>query len=478
MTPSVVIGLDVGSSGTRAVALGEHGDEVATARTPRDPAATTPGGPESAFRGLVPGAIRAEVVATLRAVVERLGGARVRAIALTCFRQTLVLHDAGEPVAAFGNTVAVERQWVRREAPLAASLAEPRLRWLAHAHPSAVAGRPTLATLSGWLVGSLTGVYVEEPTSASTTGLLDPAAGAWAAHADEVCAELGVRLPDVVPWGSVAGELRDDVARSVGLDRPVAVVLAGGDAQAAAHTARMVDPAATVLSCGTHWQQLTARTGDAGAASPAVRVTSGRQPPETYAETLVYYVGATLDEIRRAGTTAADVEIPAEPMSVHVVFRSTLDTTVPIDRGRPVVTWSGPLDVAAAGGWAALRAAAGLGAAFTLDEVVRSVHRPTGTRPFVMVGGAAAAPGWRGVVAAALPGPLVALPHTEAAALGAAHLAWSAVAGPDDPAGAAERVAGLVRSRAVPVPVSADLRDRVDRAREAWRTVREHLRLP
>lgn len=460
----MVIGVDVGSSGTRAVAVDPHGVEVATARVRRAPARSE----GRSFLGLAPAAIRDEVLSAVRSATAKLRPEQVRAISLACFRQTLIVHDDGEVRAAFGNDAAVDAAWVRDDVPLAASLAEPRLRWLAHTLPAAL-GQPglTVATLPGWLAGSLTGGYAEEPTSASTTGLLDPVSGAWTDRAGALAADLGLTLPPMAPCGHVVGSLRADVASSLGLPS-VPVAVAGGDAQAAAYVARLAAPDATVLSCGTHWQQLTPSGAIGGDGGAAVRVTSSHQPGEVYQETLIYYPGETFTAVDSGSSATATGDVAGRPrLNTQVFFRSTLERSVPIDRARPVVTWSSPPEH----DWLAeLPLAVMVGASLTLEHVVRRVHdRGASARPLVVVGGAARSSDWLSAITAALGRPIMALPGVEAASLGAALIGWQAVrSGRDDDV--------VTPALALSTPADDPVGRLVTTSRKEWRSARELLR--
>jgi xylulokinase len=75
------------------------------------------------------------------------------------------------------------------------------------------------------IVVHMTGEVVTDPTLASRSGMYGYD-GAWLAAASDL---VGDRLPPVRPSASVVGELRDEVARELGLAAGVSVVLGAGD---------------------------------------------------------------------------------------------------------------------------------------------------------------------------------------------------------------------------------------------------------
>jgi rhamnulokinase len=97
----------------------------------------------------------------------------------------------------------------------------------------------------------LTGQRVVEQTNASTTGLLDPTTGGWAA---ELLAALDIPhtlLPPVVPPGRIIGELVPAVAEQIGA-RPLTLTTIGShDTASAVLGVPASGPRFGYISCGT-----------------------------------------------------------------------------------------------------------------------------------------------------------------------------------------------------------------------------------
>ena len=88
-------------------------------------------------------------------------------------------------------------------------------------------------SISDWAATELSGVSVYEHSQASETLLYDVEAGRWS---EELCNMFEMPkelLPDLVQSGSVIGEVKRDIAASLGLNTGIQVVAGGGDTQMA-----------------------------------------------------------------------------------------------------------------------------------------------------------------------------------------------------------------------------------------------------
>jgi len=75
----------------------------------------------------------------------------------------------------------------------------------------------------------LTGIPATDPTTASTTGLYDPVAGAWVGEIAETLNGWGDRLPPIHRGNEIDGTILPDVADQLGLPQSVKVVHGVGD---------------------------------------------------------------------------------------------------------------------------------------------------------------------------------------------------------------------------------------------------------
>lgn len=255
----VLIAIDVGTSGARAVALDLDGHRLAEARRSYPTSSPLPGRAEQDAR-----AWRSAAIGALGDLVRRLsagGIARptdVRAIGLTGQCPSVVLVDRrGEPVGPgliYRDNRAVEEaaalrlqlgdQEVHRltgHLPAAFHIG-PKLRWLRD-HEPAQFKRAALALQPRDLVAlALTGEAATDGTHAAATLAYNLRARAWD---DGLIAALGLDpglFPPIRASAGVVGGLRPAIAARVGLLAGLPVVLGGADSQACALGAGVIAP--------------------------------------------------------------------------------------------------------------------------------------------------------------------------------------------------------------------------------------------
>lgn len=244
---SLVLGLDIGTSGGRALIADAEGRRVGTASRPWRSRSEAPGyaelDTETVWASLASAA--REAVRTSLARPEA-----IQAVAVTGQRAGVVLRDArGEVLHAASNTdargvsegIALER--AHREmiyttaGRLPAFLYLPaRLAWFRANRPEFATRFASAVSFADWCVARLTGgqANATDPSLAAETLLFDIVHGWWS---DALCDALGVNkrmLPVVERPGTIVGRVPEDVAREFGLHPGTPVVVAGADAQCAA----------------------------------------------------------------------------------------------------------------------------------------------------------------------------------------------------------------------------------------------------
>jgi len=243
--PVTYLGIDVGTSATKAVVITSDGTVVARSRVPH-PAA----------RGAGPGrADPAAWKASITAAVRDLGPhtATVRAVGLDTLCPTALLLDAaGEPLAAgvtwdhpglaeptaqliAALTAADQRLVGNHLMPATAMGAAHRL--LHAIEPEASAAATTFGFAGTWLGQWLTGERAIDPTQASYTGLMASTDGScrWL---DDVLHRLAIppqQLPPVRPSLSVLGTLLATAAETLGLPQGIPVLVGSADTPAASY---------------------------------------------------------------------------------------------------------------------------------------------------------------------------------------------------------------------------------------------------
>ncbi len=265
---SVVIALDAGTTGVRAIAFDRGGHAVASSYREFTQHFPRPGWVEHDADEIWAAieVVLAEVVTALPA------GAEVAAIGITDQRETTVVWDrrTGEPVhraivwqdrrtAAFCDQLqaAGHLPMVRERTGLVLDpyFSGTKLRWILTEGGVTPADHLAFGTVDSWLVWKLTGgtadagaVHATDPSNASRTLLFDIRRGAWD---PDLCALLDVpmgMLPEVRPSSGRFGVTHAGVP-GVGAGVPVSGI--AGDQQAALFGQACFAPGMTKNTYGT-----------------------------------------------------------------------------------------------------------------------------------------------------------------------------------------------------------------------------------
>jgi len=259
------LGLDVGTSGVKAILVAAGGVVHASATTPLALATPRPGWAEQdpeAWWGAAVASTRAVVatVPTAAGDVAAVGisgqmhssvfldraGAVVRPALLWCDGRTTA--ECAEITRRAGGEARL-REWVRN--PALEGFTLPKVLWLRAHEPDAYARVATVLLAKDFIRYRLTGVLATEPSDASGTLMFDPARLAWS---DELLAAVGVPrtlLPDVGGSAEVLGRLTIEAARVTGLRAGTPVVGGGADNACGAAGVGVVAGGEAVASWGT-----------------------------------------------------------------------------------------------------------------------------------------------------------------------------------------------------------------------------------
>lgn len=231
------IGVDVGTSGCKAVLLDEQGRVRHTAWRGYAPIRGVDGSVTQRPAVWIEAA--EGVLRDCAAVASELG-LSIGAIAPTGPAHTVILVDAQHAVMMdailpfdgrsreTAQRLAAELgdEYFRRTfVKLGPSWTLPQLVWLRAREPDLWPRIRHLPIIKDLVTLELTGVCVTDPSDAAGTGLYDQRTGAWA---PDLCAVAGVevaQLPEVLPATSVAGSVTAESARRTGIPAgtPVAV---------------------------------------------------------------------------------------------------------------------------------------------------------------------------------------------------------------------------------------------------------------
>jgi sugar (pentulose or hexulose) kinase len=276
-----LVGLDVGTTSSKAVVLDSTGGELAQARAATSWHAAAAGVETDALAVLE--SARASVAEALRKVPR----GEVAGVGVASMGESGVLLDSsGEPIAPviawhdtrdaqevreLGETFGVEGFARRTGLPLRSQWSLTKHRWLTEHHAPAANAARRLG-IAEWIVHKFGGEQVSERSLASRTGWLDLGACDWWAEGLEWS---GVTKTSLLPPLVSAGTALGRVTPAVGLEGLTGAVLtvAGHDHQAASLGARAAGAGDVLDSCGT--AEALIRTALPGLGSDAVLSLTG-----------------------------------------------------------------------------------------------------------------------------------------------------------------------------------------------------------
>ena len=263
MSDALFLGLDIGTSGVKAILVSANGSVEAATTTPLALSTPKPGWAEQK-----PEDWWSASSESIRGVLAQKAGARVASIGIsgqmhssvfldrsgTVVRPALLWCD-GRTTAECGEITRKAggedrlRDWVRN--PALEGFTLPKVLWLRNHEPDAYARIATVLLAKDFIRYRLTGTLATEPSDASGTLMFDPARLQWS---DEILHATGVSralLPDVGGSSDVLGRLTGDAARVTGLAEGTPVVGGGADNACGAAGVGVITPGDAVASWGT-----------------------------------------------------------------------------------------------------------------------------------------------------------------------------------------------------------------------------------
>lgn len=274
------IGLDLGTSGVRALLLRENGDVVASAESATPVSHLHPGWSEQDPADWITAcsAALAELRQTNPGDI-----AKLRGISLSGQMHGATLIDANgdvlRPCMLWNDTRSYE-QAARLDAIPAfreisgnivfPGFTAPKVLWVADNEPDIFARIDKVLLPKDYLSYWLTGNVISDMSDSAGTAWMDVGARAWSETLLDLSSMRRDQMPDLMEGTSVAGILRSDLAADLGLPEGVTIIAGGGDNAVAACGVGALSEGDGFVSLGTSGVLLAARDGFAASPESAV----------------------------------------------------------------------------------------------------------------------------------------------------------------------------------------------------------------
>jgi xylulokinase len=266
MTPSYLLGVDIGTYESKGVITRVDGELVGVQVRPHTLSIPRPGwaehDPEAVWwQGLV------DIVQRLFAATG-VSPQQIRALGISAIAPDLLPVDnafrplrrgailygidtrAAQEIDQLNRQVGEELVFQRCGNSLSAQAVGPKLLWLKGHEPDVFAEAARFVTATTFLVGRLTGQCVIDHLTASTwVPLYDFAAQAWGDLGAEIVETA--RLPEIRWCTDVAGTVTEEAARQTGLAAGTPVIVGTADAAAEAVSVGVVAPGQMMLMYGS-----------------------------------------------------------------------------------------------------------------------------------------------------------------------------------------------------------------------------------
>lgn len=266
MPSDYLLGIDAGTSSTKAVLVAADGTVAAEAALPHAVDMPAPGHVEQDPDGVW----WKEVVALCRTLADRAPDAwrGLRAVGVSAVGATLVPVDARgrvtHPAILYGIDTRAEREiaWLERRIGarrilrlagrrLSAQAVGPKIFWLRRHRPDAFASTAHFLSAPGFLTYRLTGVPVVDHFSAvAWAPLFDPRRLAWRSDMAALVGGAG-RLPRLAWAAEVVGGVTGEASAATGLPERLPVVAGTADVTAEALSVGVTRPGEAMLMYGS-----------------------------------------------------------------------------------------------------------------------------------------------------------------------------------------------------------------------------------
>jgi gluconokinase len=257
-----VIGLDLGTTSCKAIAVTAEGRILAAASSSHAMQSPQPGWAQQQAEEVWQGASTA-----LRSLTAHLALSQASALSVSGAMHSVVpIGREGAPVAAamtWADNRAAQKArslrqrtdphalYLRTGCPLQAIYHPARLRWWLEESPQIAKRASYFVSIKDLVIHRLAGVWATDIGLASTTGLLDIHRFAWDEEALQLAGVTANRLPPLVQPQAIVGYITGDAARQTGLPAGMPVVAGSSDGGLANLGSGATSPGQVVITVGT-----------------------------------------------------------------------------------------------------------------------------------------------------------------------------------------------------------------------------------
>ena len=284
---SIWIGIDLGTTSTKAVAFTAAGKVAGRSSIPTGINSPLPGYAEQD-----PEKICTSVYDSLATLLRSLpSGASVEAVAFSCAMHSVILLDHHDrpltPAILWADRRSSEQASYIRSLPASQAIYRVtgtpihpmtplcKLVWFAQNTPQLLEQAARIVSIKSYVLHAFTGQWIEDYSLASATGLMDIAHKSWYQPALDLAMVPVSKLPDLVPPDQLLGPLSAEVIRATGLPEQVRLIPGGSDGCLANLGSGALKEGEAALSIGT---------------SAAIRVASKKPVADPRGRLFSYYL--------------------------------------------------------------------------------------------------------------------------------------------------------------------------------------------
>jgi xylulokinase len=262
MPKDLVIGVDSSTTACKAIAWDRTGTAIAEARASFDLISPQPNWYEQNAEDWW-----AALCQTLRELTAQVGADRIAALCITHQRESFVpVDEACRPLRnailwvddrCVAQVAEIDRRfgsdWIQDLTGKGPSTKQslPEFLWLQTHEPDVLPRAFKILDVHAFLVKRLTDRWVTSSACADPMGVLDMRRSDWAT---DLIKQIGLRVEqfaEIVPPGTVMGEITSAAAAATGIPAGTPVVAGAGDGQSAGLGANITQPGKAYLNLGT-----------------------------------------------------------------------------------------------------------------------------------------------------------------------------------------------------------------------------------